>query len=499
MKKDKIIKYCIFILFLFLPIRDILRTTFIKDVEIFNISVIEIVNIVLITVALLFTIIKIFRKQKREVFLLFIFLALSLVYIFLHYKNIIRFDTSIYEKANFNFMIESFYIFRIYVLPLLVVFILLTNKDIFNREFYFNVAKIVICEISFSIIVLNILKISYISYSASHKFITNNMFDYFLYTGNYRQLASRGWFDSANELSAILIMLLPINIYLYYKENKKFNLVMLFCQILSMIILGTRIAALGSVLVSFFSLLVYIIVQYINKKKLNYNFLKSTFIISIILTAFMTISPFMFGKIENDFHVFSNSNATLFEEIDKEKENKTIADFIYKNRYKFAINEAFLKLYPPKNDIDFWKMIIKRDPAINNNSRVIKIDIISRIKERNNNKMDSLFGLGYTLNFLDLERDYVNQYYIFGIFGIILFIVPYLITLFVNIFKLLFGFKKYFNFGNVLFIMSGCLGLLSAYLSGHVFGWVSPMMCLAMCLCLSSCFITNKKEKEGQK
>ena len=394
-------------------------------------------------------------------------------------------------------MIESFYIFRVYVLPLLLIFILLANKDIFNKEFYFKVVKIVICEISFSILILNILKLSYISYSPSHKFITNNMFNYFLYNGNYRQLASRGWFDSANELSAILIMLLPINLYLYYIENKKFNLVLLIFQILSMILLGTRIAALGSVLVTFFSLLIYIVIQYINKKKLNYSFLKSTFIISIVLTAYMTISPFMFGKIENDFHIFSTSNDLLYGEIDKEKEVKTITDFIYKNKYKFGINETFLKLYPPIKDIEFWKMIIKRNPAINNNSRVIKVDIISRIKERNSNKMDTLFGLGYTLNFLDLERDYVNQYYTFGIFGIILFVAPYLIILIVNIIKILFSFKKYFNFGNILFIMSVCLGLLSAYLSGHVFGWVSPMMYLAMCLCLSGCLIVNKKEKEG--
>ena len=212
-KINTLLKYFISILFISLPFLDMLRTTFYKDIELFNIAIIELGNIVLIGLSLLLTFIKIFKKKKIDIVLLIAFILIFIVYLYFHYNNIIKFDTSIFEKAKFSLIVESFYLFRVYLLPLLLLFVLIENKDIFNREYYLKIAKIVIAIISFSIIILNIFKISYMSYSANHKFIANNMIDYFLYSGDFKLLASRGWFDSANELSAVLLMLLPFNIY----------------------------------------------------------------------------------------------------------------------------------------------------------------------------------------------------------------------------------------------------------------------------------------------
>lgn len=500
MNKDNILKYLITILFILLPFLDMLRTTFIKDIELFNISIIELVNIILIGGSLLITVIKIFKTRKKDVFALILFICAIIVYIILHYKNIIKFDTTIFSKANFNFITETFYIGRVYILPLLLLFVLIENKKIFNKEFYFRISKIVIAIISFSILFLNVFKISYISYSATHDFVSNNMFDYFLYNGDFKLLASRGWFDSANELSAVLLLLLPFNIIMLYKEKKKFNIVLLVSQILAMIILGTRVAAFGACAVCAFSIVCYVMIKLIKKESVNCSFVETFGLIIMACTAYLSISPTMIARISDGFYDFSVKSEEAYEDLEKLDEiddPKQLDELFQKYSDEYKVNPEFLKLYPIDNDLEFWTSIFKRDKALNNNSRILKTDIIKRIEQRNNNEIDKYLGIGYTLNFMDIERDYVYQYYLFGIVGIVLLILPYIILLLINGGKALFNFNSNFNFKTLLAFMSPALILVVAYLSGHVFGWVSPMLFLSMTLGMLTVTVSDNNKKKG--
>ena len=493
MKKDKLIKILITILLIELPFLDMLRTTAFKDIELFGITLIELVNILLIGFALILTLTKV---KLKEIIKLGIYLLLVGIYIYLHYQNIIKFDTNIFPDANFNFITETFYILRVYVLPLMLLYVLLNNKDIFNKEYYFKIIKWVIGIISFSIIVLNILKLSYISYGEGNKHILYNMFDYFLYQGDYKQLASRGFFDSANELSAILFMLMPVNIYLLYKEGKKFNVVLFVSQFLAMILLGTRTAAFGGAIISVVALVCYFVVTYMKKEKLNNWFITTLTICALVCTSYMCISPFMFGRLNDGNYSFAVQNQKAYDDLESIDE-EDIDALIHKYQSEYLINEYFLEMYPVKGDKEFWLNCAKRDKALNNDNRRMKTDILNRIMERNDNPNDKLFGLGYTLNFIDLERDYYYQYYLFGIIGLLLFIFPYFYLLIKNIIIALKNFKKNLSFKTLLCFMSPMLGLLIAYYSGHVFGWVSPMMYLVMFMGLLT-FVVYENSKEGK-
>ena len=493
MKKDKLIKILITILLIELPFLDMLRTTAFKDIELFGITLIELVNILLIGFALILTLTKV---KLKEIIKLGIYLLLVGIYIYLHYQNIIKFDTNIFPDANFNFITETFYILRVYVLPLMLLYVLLNNKDIFNKEYYFKIIKWVIGIISFSIIALNILKLSYISYGEGNKHILYNMFDYFLYQGDYKQLASRGFFDSANELSAILFMLMPINIYLLYKEGKKFNVVLFVSQFLAMILLGTRTAAFGGAIISVAALACYFVVTYMKKDKLNNWFITTLTICALVCTSYMCISPFMFGRLNDGNYSFAVQNQKAYDDLESIDE-EDIDALIHKYQSEYLINEYFLEMYPVKGDKEFWLNCAKRDKALNNDNRRMKTDILNRIMERNDNPNDKLFGLGYTLNFIDLERDYYYQYYLFGIIGLLLFIFPYFYLLIKNIIIALKNFKKNLSFKTLLCFMSPMLGLLIAYYSGHVFGWVSPMMYLVMFMGLLT-FVVYENSKEGK-
>ena len=113
----------------------------------------------------------------------------------------------------------------------------------------------------------------------------------------------------------------------------------------------------------------------------------------------------------------------------------------------------------------------------------MKTTIIKRIKERNNNKFDTLLGMGYTINFMDLERDYVYQYYLFGLLGIIL-IIPQLFIYLKETIKSLKNLRHISLLLTALIIMSPTLGFIVAYYSGHVFGWISPSYILVLTIAI---------------
>lgn len=503
---ELIIKILITALIILLPINDILRNTFVKDIEILNISIVEIFNIIII----LFTFILSIKKfNKKNLMLFLLYFIMLILYIILHYFNIIQFDKSIFPKANFDFLIESYYIFRVYVLPLLLLSVMVINKEIFNLNYFVKISKILIIIISGSIVVLNILRISFGSYLPNDIFVEYNLFDYFSNHNLGKSSLTRGWFNSTNEIALVLLMLMPFNILNHYRKSTFLSSLLLFSQVLSMIILGTRISSIGGMLIFVLAFFTYLFVSLIRRVKLNYKFLLSYLIIIFVSVVFICFSPILnlytnvnlFNKgdssqnsnqnvvqdniqdenTDGNFNINYEEEYLNLEKIVEKCNKKEIANYITYKKWTFGINELFLDMYPVENDIEFYLQIAKRDRNINNDSRKMKITILDRIEQRNNQFSDSILGLGYTLNFMDVERDYVYQYYLFGIYGLVLLVLPYFVIYFKNI-LLVFKQKKIFEFTTLLLMMSIFLGLIGAYFSGHLFGYVTPMYCLVICL-----------------
>lgn len=485
-KFKKIISTSITVLFILLPIIDCIRRTAIKDVDLFGFSIIELINLVIISYTTLLTIINL-KNNKKEIVPLIVYTIILFIYICLHNLNILKLDPNIYFKSNINIITETYYILRVYYMPILLLFVLVKNKDIFNTNFYKKITKTLICIICVSIVLLNIFKLSYATYAATNEeFVKYNIFDFYKSEESTKLLSTRGWFDSANEISAILMILFPINIYMLFKENKKSNLFMYIIQFLAMIILGTRTSALGAILITIVAILINIFSKIIKQNKINFKLI----ICGLLCTIYFFISPIGIYLLD-----YSIPNYNIKDEHNDNLNNITddieISNYIINHLYEFRIDEAFIKLYPIEQDITFWKTLALRDRNLNNNSRVMKTTIIERIKTRNNNKNDNLLGMGYTLNFMDLERDYVYQYYLFGILGIIL-IIPQILLLIKSGFTILRNIKRINILEILLITMAPLVGLVAAYYSGHVFGWVSPSYILILSLAL-----LNNKCKEG--
>lgn len=477
-KNKKVIKYSILILFIMLPIIDCLRRTPIKDIEIFGFSIIELFNMIIIGYTTILTIINL-KKNKRELLPLIIYSIILSIYIILHNINILHFDTTIFSDSSPNVITETYYIIRVYYMPVLLLFVLIKNRDILNLEFYSKIVKILICIISLSIILLNIFKLSYATYTATNnEFVKYNIFDFYKSPESAKLLSTRGWFDSGNEISAILLILFPINIYLLYKENKKINIFLYISQFLSMIILGTRVSSIGAILITIAAIFINILTKLIQHDKLN----KKIILCGALCTIYFFFSPIGTYTMEHeqlDYNV-EDEHSEYLRNLTDEKE---YLNYIANSLYEFRINEEFIELYPIENDPTFWRSIALRNRNLNNDSRVMKTTILKRVKVRNSNKYDTLLGMGYTINFMDLERDYVYQYYLFGILGIIL-IIPQLFIYIKTIINYLKKIRHIPLLLTALIAMSPTLGFLVAYYSGHVLGWISPSYILVLSIAI---------------
>ncbi|WP_242865153.1 O-antigen ligase family protein, partial [Paraclostridium sordellii] len=110
------------------------------------------------------------------------------------------------------------------MIPLSIVFITY-NININFDDF----AKTILCLlilISGTIVITNIFEVSLNSYT--NEVIKANIFEWF--TGaydkyNYSSLASKGIFNFANQIAAVLVLLLPIGLAIYTYKKTILNLV----------------------------------------------------------------------------------------------------------------------------------------------------------------------------------------------------------------------------------------------------------------------------------
>lgn len=491
--KDKAVKGLITILFIFLPILDMLRATSIVDVQLLNFSIIELINLILISLSFFLTIPKIKRKHFKYIIGYFLIL---IIYLGLHLYNTYNFNLSLLTTASHNYLVELYYILRVYIMPILLIVVLLVNKDIFNRNYYLKIIKYLILIISGQIVLLNLFRYSYGSYAdETAAFLINKscFFDVFKST-NYKELLTVGLFYSTNQISLILFMLFPINVYNLYLKPKISNWLLVILQSFSMIIVGTKTATLGCFLILLGSWLGYYLLVLLKKEKHNLKFALLQLSALIVTSGLLLISPFI-HYYNNKLHNNKLDNISSKEIIEVQERLKSVNDDLSKtailrqNSEIFKISPMFYKMYPPENDLDFWLMIAQRDRKINNDYRVLKRDIMHRIMVKNNNKLDKYFGMGYTIGTMDMERDYIYQYFLLGIVGVVLLIGIYIFIYLkqvLNIIK-----ERQFNFQDIIISLAPLAGLITCYFSGHLFGWVSPMIILAMVICLEKVIIDD--------
>lgn len=479
-----------YIFFMIQPITGMYRTFFGDNLKVAGFSLFEMFNTFCILGFAVFVIYQL--KQKKKALYLLGYLILLGGYFLLHSYNVGKFDTNVMDRDMYGLIKESYYIFRVYGLPIILLFTCIYAQ--FKKDFILKV----ICDVAFFtslvIVITNILNLSLCTYKVEfHDYvIQGNVFDWFTLSGREEMdyFTSIGWFESGNEISGLLMISLPIITYqaMNCRSIKKF--VRLSVCMLAMMMIGTKTSVLGSIAV-FVVVAIMMLVHFGLKKQ--FVVLKKC---GILVLCFLCVwgilfynSPFLrdlyprvdeLGTVEEVEQEEEKKETTQIQLIDASEADRVHALTYMKNAYwNHYVMAQYMELYPIENDLPYWIEVFNRNPAINMNYRFFKTQMVSRIIERNENPLDKFVGIGVLME-INTEQDYVYQYYMFGIIGVILLLGCY-ITIFVKGgLAFLLRSKLRWNVEYMSYLASLAIALALPYVSGHMFGVTIVMFTLVM-------------------
>jgi len=479
----------IFIAFMILqPIFDIYMSLFDEKIQIVGVSLATILRFALVGIMVI--LIMIHARKNKSTKLLLGYAIFVLIYMIFHHINSVNFSVNLVE-AKYSLLGEILYIARMCI-PVCLIYVIYNIKPNYK-----DIKKIVLSVsliISLVIIISNLFKVGYMSYAVEKSRISDNMISWFSPTkdkSDWSTLTCRGLFQSGNQLSGVMIILVPIITYICVKERKIGNWIILNLHIIGMINLTTRVGAVGGILMLLFVVGLHVLEKIIHKD-ISFKDFRSknfySFIVSCILIVVVFYnSPFKVRSSESNFgadisankQTANNVNSGLVgdEDIDK-------VAYIEENVENANINGYFIyQAYPYTEDVEFWFNLIMNVPEYERSgNRKMRALLIDRILERDNRISNYIWGISFTRSssFVWPERDFETQFDALGIVGIGLFIFPYIVIILAFAFKILKNLKEYLYVNKVIYLISLCIGCISAYLSGHILNEVFPFIFLAM-------------------
>lgn len=474
------IEYLLLGFFIMQPFLDIYRCFFMDTISIGPIAIEELLNMLCISIFAIFALMKLSKaKAWKQILLYGAYFVICGAYIIFHYMNIMNFNTDVYTLTSFDFISESYYIIRAYLMPILLI-ICIYQLHISDKNFM-KIVKIVVFIMAGTIVISNILNLSFIAYSVENKVIAGNIFSWSSLTlsSDFDAYTSKGLFYSANQISALLFSLSPLIAKEVIKKSSFMNVMILCLQVIAMVMIGTKTASIGVFLILFAMVILVLFLHFTKLERMEHMY-SIPIILGILVGGILLyfISPSYLK--ENQDNKNGEEIRETVEFTYQQQSAEELTSFIHENYYYFYINKNFLNSYPVAEDPEFWIDVLTRNRYDNISNRTFKIDIMNRIIERNNHNGDQLLGIGYTSNIPYTERDYVYQYGIFGGLGCILLIGPYVISLLYCGIKILRQPKRLFNIQNCSIGMAMCCYLVIAYFAGHVFGMIINMMFMSL-------------------
>lgn len=421
-------------------------------------------------------------SNKKERITIVSYFIISFIYIFLHI--FFSGDNLIKELVYFLKMNSSLFTFyTVYKLEISY------DKSI-------KVIKFILLFISGSILFCNIFKIGYSSYSFD--IIKYNIIDWFK-NGNgekyFEYYSGKGYFHFANQIVGVVLLFFPLLINELKVNSKVNDFILVNLVAISMLIVGNRAASMGPLLIMICSLIIYLFLVFIKVEKINIKFI-FMLLFSIILTnVFLFNSPLLSREkyydnlvSDNVYDSVINDSMVNNDKLDDDNHNNlpsddnklTTRDILL----SYDLNSNFIDLYYPyENDMEFWDNLVKMNIHFED-SRLIEKLVINRVYNMSNARGKLFFGIGYNsaINIVNIERDYVMQYYTIGILGIILFLGIYFVFYFLLGFKILFNLENQLNFLNLMFLLSILIELFLAYFSGNMLNAISSIISLSFIL-----------------
>lgn len=439
----------------------------ILDLHVFYNSISTLIKTIIITGYFIILFTKFSTKKERKY--LFAYFGVSLLYIILH---------DIYVH---NFLDETLYFWKM-LLNIFTIYII--YKLNINYQKSIKYIKLILWFITLNIIICDLLKFGYSSYNFEK--ISYSIIDWFTNKDIYfEDVSCKGLFHLANQIVAVILLYFPLLLNEIKEKNKMLDKILCILTIISMLIIGNRLSSIGPMIIIIVSFIIYLFLIITKKERVNYQFLLTLLIITITSNILLAYSPLLkrkdfYDKLETSYITETNNKPKKDEKKlpvkIENKSNNTVNELENKNLNMNFIN----RYYSYENDKDFWDELNKENIDFAN-SRYIERRIIKHISFEEANPLNKYLGIGYNkiINIVNIEQDYIMQYYSIGIIGTIIFLSPYFISYFYLAFKLLSNLEKRLNFLNLMYLLGIGIFLVSAYFSGNLLNASSTIIPLS--------------------
>lgn len=483
----------IFIAFMIMqPVLDIYMSLFDKHVQIFGVSLATIIRFSLAFVMLVMVMISAKKEKSTKIFIGYA--VAVLIYAVFHHINAVGFRVPLVE-SQYNPIGELLYLARMCI-PAVLVYIIYNIKPNYK-----DVKRIVVSVsliISLTMIISNLFKFSYLSYSLEQDTVSGNIIEWFTKgikpdsekMNDWVGFTTRGLFQSGNQLSGVMIILVPLLVYIAFKENKIRNWIVLTLHIVAMISITTRVGAIGGALAMIATAFVYGLEKIIHREKISEIVKQKSLYCLIVSLAVIAVvymhSPFKVRTMSGNFGEDITIGKQTADNTDVESSTGEVDKIAYiqDNVEKEAINGYYVyQVYPYTDDVDFWYDLMINVPKYKRaGNRKMRAILINRVLERDNRITDYIVGISFTRSssFVWPERDFQSQIDAIGWVGMILFILPYIFVFAFAVVQFFRKFKENLYLRRVIYMMSMAVGLATAYLSGHVLNEMFPFVFLAL-------------------
>lgn len=464
--KNILIILCLFIIIQ--PFLDILPLFENEKYQIFGFTIPTLVRCLFIGIITLLSIKKV--EKKRYKYIAIYFCLLTLYFILHNYITGYNSDLKIPDNYRYSITSELFYVIRM-LLPISIIYF--TSKLDISYKKFINTLLISSAIIGTIIFIGNTFCISYVSYGIG--FTKANWLNWFadtIYDYSFEELTSKGWFYMANQVSGIMVLLLPFNLYELIMNRTKLSIYSSLILIISMIMLGTRTAAYGWLIIVVLTVLGYLLLLKIYKtERLQNKQLSPILIIGLVGIIFLTVSPI--NQRSYGYELGDIDKLEKRPEISIDNEDK-IYEYITKNYSTYGIQKTYIyNIYNYKFDPKFWYNMFdysKKNGVVENREMQTKISM--RIMEINDNQLKyKLFGYSFSRMRnakLYMEHDFIVQYFTMGIIGLILLVGPYISIIVLMIYKILKNIKRKITFIDYIFMLSIGITLSVSLITGHI-------------------------------
>lgn len=459
-----------------------------------------------------------FENHKKKVLVVFgLYIFLFGLYFVVHCLSANNIQNTIHLTTNFYFNVVDEVVYTV-VLLLPLAYIYVFNLSTIGETILKKISILLSTLISVPIFLSNILTFGMSTYVGYTK---QNIFSWFslpynAYANHPRKYATKFFFEEGNTIGILLAILLPLMFYFFYTEKSKTKKVLIsiliLIQSLSMLMLSTRLATYCSALIPLTILVVYIILLALRKEKLQKAFILLLIVMTAITSLIIPYGPAYqnqlidaqsYSVVKKDDGIRSNARELLQGGEKLGKWSEPWRDFyVYMfEDYKFLMNVTppiyYIEWYDYKYDPQFWvDLIFDYELEERINGRQIET-IFTNYKWDELSNTQKLVGLGYGTFMrggINIERDFIQQYYSFGPVGVLLIMGLWIVLVVYSGIKILLGYKdnKWTLFNIVLF-MSICLGLASGIVSGHTFDELTTSLVIGLYL---SCLLKQLKERK---